>query len=455
MTKKIIITEELKKILNQINNPLSHLILNENISDDNIVDLDKYINYIDISQSNKGHLSYLTKDRISKIENSEDKDYWKAKMRYHGRPGSVLKKLFHPNLSRHFEDFSMKYISIADKPEYHMELVNGNDIAKYYDYKNYYNQNGNLGGSCMSRVPSDFFDFYVQNVRNINLLVMLDQHDKIMGRAIIWIGNDFKLMDRIYTCNDLYESYFEDWAKSNNVMHKEYNNYKTPMHIIDPTNNTNIIKKYVINLEQSSFNKYPYLDSFKWLNRKTNKIYNYIPENQEDLIVLCDSMGGHLNKDTYDFDDITNEMYCKNDIIYIEYMNKKVYIGNTFKSCVYDTYIYQKHSIYSDEIKDYIFNKEYDNHNDYEKIKNKIIEKEKRIKNAIDKLSELKSSDGWDLGKDTIDPYTEQAPPMFDSIPAEQRIYVRRCYGYDYNISNDINEIDFVDDLPNAPNNSN
>ena len=31
------------------------------------------------------------------------------------------------------------------------------------------------------------------------MLVMLDQHDKVMGRSIVWIGDDFKIMDRIYS----------------------------------------------------------------------------------------------------------------------------------------------------------------------------------------------------------------------------------------------------------------
>ena len=127
--RKIIITEELKNVLNQIDNKLSNMIL-EDVEDQYLVDPDKYVNYLDISHSNKGHLSYLTKDRITKIVESEDKDFWKVKMRYHGRPSSVLKRLFKSDLSIWFEDFSMKYISIVDKPEYHMELVKGDKIAE-------------------------------------------------------------------------------------------------------------------------------------------------------------------------------------------------------------------------------------------------------------------------------------------------------------------------------------
>jgi len=269
--RKIIITEELKNVLNQIDNKLSNMIL-EDVEDQYLVDPDKYVNYLDISHSNKGHLSYLTKDRITKIVESEDKDFWKVKMRYHGRPSSVLKRLFKSDLSIWFEDFSMKYISIVDKPEYHMELVKGDKIAEYYNYKNYYNTNGNLGGSCMARVPSYFFDFYVKNDDRINMLVMLDQHDKVMGRSIVWIGDDFKIMDRIYTCNDLYFSYFYNWAIENNVICKKENNYRTPMHMMNPSNKENFLKKFSIDLKEVSFDKYPYLDTFKWLDINSKKL---------------------------------------------------------------------------------------------------------------------------------------------------------------------------------------
>lgn len=395
MSKKIIITEELKNILNQFNNPLNEMLLSGEVDDTNIIDPEKYINYLDLSHTNKGHLSYLTKDRITKIDESENKDYWEIKKRYHGRPSSVLKRLFNVNHSRYFEDFSMKFISIIDKPEFHMEVVKGYDIAKYYNYKNYYNSNGNLGSSCMNRMPDEIFEFYTKNENTINMLVMLDQYNKVMGRAILWNGEDFRIMDRIYTCNDLYESYFHDWAKENDVICKEQNNYRTPIHMIDSKNNEKFFKKCHINLNEVNFDKYPYLDTFKWLDKISKKIYNYIPSKDLKLFVLCDSMGGTLLSDSYDFDEITNEMYCKQDIIHLDYINKRVYVGHVVKSHVYNRYIHINHHKRDEEIRDYIFNDEYNHLNDYEKIKDKKIEIEEKIKNGLNKLTELKLS-AWE-----------------------------------------------------------
>lgn len=374
--KKIVITEELKEVLNNVNNVLSKTILDGSIDETQIADPEKYINYLDISHTNKGHLSYLTQERIVKVEETEEKDYWRPGMRYHGRPGSVLKKLFHKDLSRHFEDFSIKYISIVDKPDFHFELVKGSDIAKYYDSKNYREHSGNLGSSCMARCPSIVFDFYVNNEDTINMLVMLDQHNKVMGRAIVWNGKDFRVMDRIYVSNDLYTGYFTDWAKEHDVFYKQYNNFRTPLHMVDPKTGDYIIKKFCVELTNSKFEKYPYLDSFKWLDIPEKKLYNYTPDNiyladgsiNKNVRVIADSMNGSLRGDCYGFDDITNEMYSGNEIQYLEYLNLRVYRGYLRRSKSLGCHILNKHAVKLEEINDYIFNDEYDHLNDNVKI---------------------------------------------------------------------------------------
>jgi hypothetical protein len=389
--RKIIISNALKEVLLKVNNPLSDILLNGKIFDDNLhklpsdenyfLETDKLINYLDLSHNDKGHLSYLTKERIEKIENTEEKDFWKIGMRYHARSGSVLKKLFNKNLSYYFEDFSMKYIAVVDKPSFEMRLVKGDDIPKYYNAITYKTIAGNLGMSCMSKSPKEYFDIYSKNPDRINMLIMQTEDDKILGRAIVWLGDGFKIMDRIYVSNDIYSEYFVEWCVENNVFYKEFNNFKTPKHVIEPTTKEKCLKEFSINIE-TDFQKYPYIDSFKWISKSKNKIYNHIPKDckTEELLVLCDTMGGSLRGDVYKFDDEDNNIYSYDEVQYVNYININL---NTIKlrySKPLDEWIRREHAVKLEGFDGYVFCDEYSHLNDNEKIeiwKEKIIDERK------------------------------------------------------------------------------
>jgi hypothetical protein len=385
--RKIIISDALKEVLLKVNNPLSQILLDGkyfmgDADKSHFLETEKWIDYLDLSHNDKGHLSYLTKERIEKIQNSEEKDFWKVGMRYHGRSGSVIKKLFSKGLSHHFEDFSMKYVAVVDKPAFEMKLVKGDDIAKYYHNSSYKNIRGNLGMSCMARSPKEYFDIYTKNPDKVNMLIMLTEDDKIMGRAIVWIGEDFKVMDRIYVTNDIYTEYFVEWCTENNVYYKEQNNYRTPKHMIDPVTKEKCFKEFSIELE-TNFERYPYIDSFKWINKLENKIYNHIPKDCviQELNVLCDSMGGSLRGDTYKFDDEDNSIYGYNEVHFLDYLNLNLHSYKLRYSNSLSKWIKREHSIRLEEFDDYIFNEEYNHLNDNEKIedwKAKIIEDRKK-----------------------------------------------------------------------------
>jgi hypothetical protein len=197
-------TSELKEVLSKItNNVISDILLNEDEIPDDHLNIKKTLNYIDLSKTHKGYLSYLTQDRIDKISEDPDEDFWNPKLRYFGKPGSVMKKLLSID-NWTIENFSNQFQAIIDPPNYRLELVRGRDIAKYYNPSNHSQRGGTLGNSCMNNAESDVFDFYVKNENVIGMLVMLDQHDKVLGRAIFWDdGKGFKFMDRIYIYNDI------------------------------------------------------------------------------------------------------------------------------------------------------------------------------------------------------------------------------------------------------------
>jgi hypothetical protein len=393
--RNIIISDALKEVLLKIDKSshLNYLLLSGEVKESELSHPEKNFNYLDLSHSNKGHISYLTQEKIDKIE-AEDKDYWEPKMRYTARPGSIMKKLFKTNSSE-IEYFASQFLAIVDPPVFHMKVVKGNDISKFYQHNNYYQQSGSLGASCMKCSPANYFDIYTQNEDKISMLLMLDQYDKVMGRAILWNGNDFKLLDRIYVCNDNYLYYFYNWAKENSCFYKEENTWYTPKNIMYDGEKT--IKEFEISLKNVDFEKYPYMDTFKWLDKKEGKIYNYIPKGKmQNFIVLGDHMGRYFDSDYFAFCEYSHVLCLSRDLAYLDYLDMNVSYGMIVHSYVLDTNILREHYVFNEEIGDNIFNEEYDRFNDKEKIeKLKSVIEEKRKKGL--ELKKTWSSSIFDL----------------------------------------------------------
>ena len=410
MGKKIVITEQLKNVLDQVNyNWISDILKSGEIEEGHLIG-ENHIDYLDLSQTNKGHLSYLTRDRINKID-VDDKDYWRVKMRYHGKPGSVIKKLLNAD-AYIVEDFAVKFLSVVDKPEYHFEVVKGEDIARYYQHSSYYNQCGSLGGSCMKYSPPEFFDIYVKNPEHINMLVMMDQHGKIMGRSLLWIGEGFRILDRIYVCSEGYITYFQKWAKENNVFYKQQNNWSTPTLYFDPNSGDRVVKEFSIQLNKNiKYDKFPYVDTFKWVNMEKMVAYNHLPKDITNIIVLSHAGGSFYGGDIFAIDDLTNIYYSRGDIIHIDYLNLNVFCANVDHSRLYDKYILKENSFYLKEINDYIFDLEHDHLNDHD-----MINKEKIRVFEMKKIEEKELNDNLDFGDVQIGL----------SIPSTiQRVYAR------------------------------
>lgn len=362
---KIIISEELKEVLLKINNPISNLILNGDIDND-IINNEKQINYLDISKSNIEHISYLNKDRKEKIDQVGG-NYWEPKLRFYSKPGSVINKMLIKSDPQEIEKFSNDYISIVNPPIFTMKIVKGDDIPHYYNYNSYKEQKGTLGNSCMKDKNSNFFELYSKNPDNINMLIMVDQNNKIYGRSILWIGEDFKLMDRIYTIYDKYYFYFYEWAKNNGYYYKTYNNYMNPLNIMIDGNDS--IKKLEIKLKYFNFSQYPYLDTFKWLDTEKGIIYNYIPNEKKlsgELITLNDYTGGYFHGYYLSICDFSNVVCSYRDIVHLDYCDMDVYYKNVVFSKINNIHILIDHSIKKDG--DYIFNIEYDHLNCDSKI---------------------------------------------------------------------------------------
>jgi hypothetical protein len=374
-TLDLCISEELRSLLNSIKDDsiVARMILKKRQKKEDLVK--DYVNYLSISSQDRTKISYLSQDRISSIDSSE---YWSSSRRYQAKPGSFVAKIFSNISSKEVESFSTLFRTMALKPNFKFLVVNGEDIKKYYHWESYSKDKGTLGVSCMKHDNCQkLLDIYTDS-EQVSMLVMLDENDKLMGRALLWNTSPDKIMDRIYTIDD--ESlrfHFKRWATDNNYWYKSEQNWYNTLQF------EQLGKQKVelqIGVELENFRYYPYMDTFKFVNIRTNTIFNYIPKefsNDIRTLVACD--GSKYDSDYLRFDGVDRIFRYRGETVYIDYLDIFTHENNTRWSRLNDKYILVVDSKYSDELDDYIF---------IDETKNKEIpKKKKKEKKSI--ISEL------------------------------------------------------------------
>ena len=135
------------------------------------------------------------------------------------------------------------------------EIVEGEDIRKYYLETNYCYDTGQLSASCMKHEKCQkMLDIYVQNPDICKLLILKGFNtENIMGRALLWTLDDGrKYMDRVYTNLDSDMFFFEEYAKTLGCF--------TSYRII---NDNHPYIKLSVRPENRDFDYYPYMDTFR------------------------------------------------------------------------------------------------------------------------------------------------------------------------------------------------
>lgn len=194
------------------------------------------------------------------------------------------------------EQFVNKYKSAWDKMNdifRKFELVNGEKISYWYSYPNYETLRGTLGSSCMRDVNKSFFDIYVKNPEKCSLLILkADDESKIKGRVLIWkLDNpQVTFMDRIYTNNDSDIELFKQYAYKEGWYHKQHQSSSSDSNLVGKEGNKRE-GELVVNLTNANCDKYPYLDTLKFLNRDTGKLTTESSYGDRDYITLEDTAG--------------------------------------------------------------------------------------------------------------------------------------------------------------------
>lgn len=362
-THDIIISNELRDLLSEFESDslVAKLLLKKRHDKESLVE--DPINFISIA-NDRTKISYLTADRIEKLEPEQ---YWSSSRRFAARPGAFIGKIFKDIPSKEVEKFSNLYRAHSNKTKFNFEIVEGKKILKYYNIDSYAEERGTLGASCMKYGScQSFFGIYTENPDVVKLLVMLNSDGMLIGRALLWNLETVKVMDRIYTIYDeefLFQ--FKKWATDNGYLYKSEQNWYNTLNFENLSTPKQEVK-LIASLKNFRFDRYPYVDTFKFINLSDGTMTNYQPDGS--YRTLCSSDGGTYDSQYFAFDAIDRVLRHPGDCVYVNYLDIRTHSNNTRYSEINDQYILEKDCIYDDEIGEYIFNEEYNNLNNTERI---------------------------------------------------------------------------------------
>jgi hypothetical protein len=323
------------------------------------------INFISVAHD-KTKISYLTTDRIAKIE--DPSLYWSSSRRFAVKPGGFISKLFKDIPAKEVEKFSNLYRAQSNKAKFTFKVVDGDDIKTYYHINSYAQERGTLGASCMKYDNcQDYLGIYTENTDKVKLLVMLNEDGGLMGRALLWDFDTVKIMDRIYTIADeefLFQ--FKKWATDNGYLYKSEQNWYNTLFFENLSTEKKELK-LDIKLNNFQFRRYPYVDTFKFFDEEKGLFLNYMPSDN-DFRTLCASDGGKYGSDYLAFDDIDRVLRHRGDVVYVRYLDIRTSHSNVNYSEIHDQYILCRDARYDEEIGEYLFNEENDKFNNNEKI---------------------------------------------------------------------------------------
>jgi hypothetical protein len=386
----ILISTELKEIFFQLKNDsyFVGLLLKDEI--DETILAKNFVNYLSVSIDDPSKISYLSKDRIDKISEEE---YWGSSKRFHCKPGSLISKIFNNISSQEVERFSNLFKSISSIKEFTLEVIKGQEIVDLYHQSKYQDPNrGSLGNSCMKYDRCvQYLGIYRDN-DNISMLVMKNPNGMVIGRSILWdLDNGDKFMDRIYTISDEeYMYFFKKWAKDNGYFYKTHQGWQNT---IQATKDNKEVEVFLeVTLKNVKYDRYPYMDTLKWFNLDTGKLYNHKSDTLNDnSILLISPDGSYTHINALEFDGIDRNWQHQGHLIRVEEHNISTARENLNYSETLGIYLLKTESEYSDEFRDYIYKDNSKNNFELLNVRKSFFDpkKEKSILSSFDRYTRM------------------------------------------------------------------
>lgn len=223
--------------------------------------------------------------KIHKNQSIKDGDVY-SKSRNSLKIGRFINKIFPGKYTdKQIEDFVNSFkASLEGGDEF--EIVEGDEIAKWYNYQNYLEVKGQLGNSCMKEKNSIIFNIYTKNPEVCRMLI-LKSGDKITGRALIWKLTSIKkhgkeieveyFLDRQYTIEESDVVKFRNYAKEQGWAYKAHNNHHSLSPIIfndEEFNAAMTVQLKEVSSGDYDYSRYPYVDTFRRYEPQTGILHN-------------------------------------------------------------------------------------------------------------------------------------------------------------------------------------
>lgn len=203
-----------------------------------------------------------------------------------------------------YEDFVNAFKSLKVDTSREFKLVNGSDIHKYYQMKNYYSSHGALGGSCMADEGKGTFKVYSENPKKVQLLVLMDSDGKIHGRALVWKLKESPceakyFMDRVYTNADSDVIKFKSFAEEKGFLYKQKNNSYIEDNVKFMYKGNPLLGEVKVKLD-GDFKEYPFIDTMCFLSKKMGDLSNipskdcYFLHSVSGDCEICDVCDGEI-----------------------------------------------------------------------------------------------------------------------------------------------------------------
>ncbi|NBU81540.1 MAG: hypothetical protein EBS55_07825 [Flavobacteriaceae bacterium] len=194
-----------------------------------------------------------------------------------------------------------------------IEVVSGDDIAKWYHVRNYEDKSGGseLHRSCMARKSDSVFEIYTKNPEVCQLIIQKSESDpdKISARALLWtLNSGKKFMDRVYFNDPQSIELFRSYCKENNIWAKYNNNSGAFSSAINPENGSREEIEIEVALERRNYVQFPYMDTLKFFHPK-KAILDNSHEDDPDWYKLEDTGGDYISQKNQECDRCYGEDY--------------------------------------------------------------------------------------------------------------------------------------------------
>ena len=331
---RLILSENLKNILKNINDSISKKLLFFN--DNN--DFGYPMSYIDIADEDT--ITYTSSKKVIElIHKLDNRSIWDVGRNYH-RIGRFVSKVTGED-SQQIESFVNRYKSEIKSLNNldNFDIVSGEKVSNFYSGKFYSKGGGSLNKSCMRHDRcQDYFNFYNINPDVVKLVILYenDKKDKILGRALLWNINNPKkisLLDRIYTANDSDKNLFTKLAIKNKWHYKSSQKFDERYFINLDGKSVEINCK--IFLKNEKYINFPYLDTFHFYNKKECYITNNKNEfyNNKNIVKLRATDGRDQGNENFVYDSYNNDTVKVDETIYCEFDDSKILTHDVIVYC--------------------------------------------------------------------------------------------------------------------------